>query len=208
MHSFDNEYVAFQAEEFYEPPRTAPTVLQPETQTRYIALTAAEPLLKLRLTGSVKNPSQFSHIVLMAPCPVQRLMNYFGSALPFPCAQLAFDSTPNYIDLTRPVDGATTAPTDFNVVFDYPNGYYTADHANLIPPSIFFALTPVSATTPMYVRFELPNPHPLKTLTYRPGFHQGPEFYSKKEALFQEVPENQEHYLRVIGGVKADHDLA
>lgn len=207
LHSFDNDYVAFQVEEFYEPPRKPPTPLQPETQTRYIPLTG-EPLLKLRLTGSIKNPSQFSNIVLMAPCPVQRLMNYFGSALPFPCAQVAFDQTPNYIDLTRPVDGATTAPTDFNVVFEYPNGYYTADHADLVPPSIFFALTPISANQPMYVRFELPNPHPLKTLTYRPGFAAGPEFYAKKIDLLTEVPETQEQYLRSIGKMKIEYDLA
>lgn len=206
MHVFDNEYVAFQVEEFYDPPHKPPVALTPEKQTHYIPL-SDEPLLKLRLTGSVKNPSQFSNIVLMAAAPVQRLMNYFGSALPFPCAQVAFDMTPNYIDLTHSVDGATTSPTDFNVVFDYPNAYYTTDHANMIPPSIFFALTPVSANIPMYVRFELPNPHPLKTLTYRPGFAKGPAFYAEKATMFQEVPENQEQYLRSIGKIKTQYDL-
>jgi hypothetical protein len=207
-YSFDNEYVSLQATEFYEPVKTPEPSLQPETQTRYIPLTKDTPSLKLRLIGSMKNPSQFSKIELMAPNPIQRLMNYYGSALPYPCAQIAFDNTPNYVDLTRLVDGATTAPTDFNVVFDYPNGYYTADHSDLVAPSIFFALTPISATIPIYVRFELPNPHPLKTLTYRPGFRKGPEFYAKKEALYQEVPENQEMFLRTIGGLKRAYDLA
>jgi hypothetical protein len=204
-HSFDNHFVSVQVQEFYDPPLTD-TVISPESQTRYIPL-RPEPVLKLHITGFVKTPADYSKIVIMAPAPIQRFLNYSGSALPFPCAKVAFDNTPNYVDLTRPVDGATTSPTDVDVVFEYPNAYYTADHTERISPSIFFALTPVRSNETLYVRLELPNPHPLKTLTYRPGFAKGPEFYQKKEELVG-VPENQEAYLRAIGPLKAKYDLA
>lgn len=211
IYSFDNDYVSFQVQEFYYPPIAsgaggATGTIEPEKQTRYIPL-RPEPVLKLRLTGSVKIPSDFSKIEIMAPAPIQRHLNYSGSALPFPCARMAFDGTPNYRDLTRPVDGATTAPTDFEVIFDYPNAYYTAEHNERVSPSIFFAFTPVRSNVPQYIRFELPNPHPLKTLTYRPGFARGPEFYAKKESIVG-VPENAEAYLRQIKDLKTRYDLA
>lgn len=203
-YTFDNEYVSIQVQEVMAP--VSLPVLQPEKQLKFIAF-PVESVKKLQLKGSFKNPSQFSKIELMAPGPIQRLNSYSGSALPFPCAQMAFDQTPNYIDLTRPVDGATTAPTDFEVVFEYPNSYYAVDHRTLVAPSIFAALTPVESTKPIFVRFELPNPHPLKTLTYRPQFARGPEFYAEKAERIG-IPENQEAYLRMIGTIKSQYGLA
>ena len=203
-YTFDNAYVTIQVEEIVAP--VSLPVLEPEKQLTYIPF-PAESVKKLKLTGSFKNPSQFSKIEVLAPGPIQRLMSYSGSGLPFPCAQVAFHQTPNYIDLTRPVDGTTTAPTDFETVFEYPNSYYAVDHRTLIPPSLFCAMTPVESTTPIYVRFELPNPNPLKSLTYRPRFSQGPDFYAAKADLIG-VPENQEAYLRAIGPLKATYGLA
>jgi hypothetical protein len=121
---------------------------------------------------------------------------------------MAFDQTPNYVDLTRLVDGATQAPTDVQTVFHYPNSYYAIDHGTLVPPSLFVVLTRVASVTPIYVRFELPNPHPLKTLTYRPEFAaKGPAFYAEKAERVG-VPDNQEAYLRQIGTLKTTYGLA
>lgn len=213
-YTFENEYVSLFVQEFIE---TAPTpaAQRPEQQTAYNpAYFPAEPVKKLQIQGSFKNPSQFSKIELVAPRPIQRGVSYSGAALPFPCAQMAFDQTPNYIDLTRLVDGATQAPTDIQTVFDYPNSYYAIDHRTLVPPSLFVILTPiagsasVNASSPIYVRFELPNPHPLKTLTYRPEFAaKGPAFYAEKAERVG-VPVNQEAYLRQIGTLKTTYGLA
>jgi hypothetical protein len=131
------------------------------------------------------------------------MMNYSGSGLPFACANMAFENTPNFYVFTPEESFG-----GFEITFSYPNSYYTADQWTIVSPSIFFGFTPISGNTPTYVRFELPTPEPLqlKSLNHRPQ-RKGPEFYAAKEGILG-VPENQEAYLRSIGTVKAKYGLA
>ena len=127
----------------------------------------------LHITGKVSNSSKYVHMRVFAARHVDRLMNYSGSGLPFPCAQVAFDQSPNVKD----IDNKGT----FDVMFTYPNGYYLNDAKEKVPPSIFFLLAE-AGKQPMFVQFKLPDPLPLRTLGYRPN-RQGPLYYSVKEDL-------------------------
>jgi len=127
----------------------------------------------IRITGRVANPTSFVQMSIFAAKQVDRMMNYSGSGLPFPCAAVAFDNSPNnkVIDKSGLIDAE----------FKYPNGYYLSDAKEKVPPSIFISLTE-PGKKPFYVHFKLPDPLPLRTLGYRPN-HQGPLYYAMKEGL-------------------------
>lgn len=132
----------------------------------------------VRITGALTNPTAFAagRCTLFAASPIDRMMNYSGSGLPFPCAAVAFDNSPNNHTIGH--DGL------FDVVFKYPNGYYKHDAFEKIPPSIFFYMVPSSSQDPFFVRFALPDPLPLRTLGYRSNRSSlGPLYYSAKEQL-------------------------
>jgi hypothetical protein len=217
-YSFDNEFVSVQVAEIVEDFTVGTGAKGAEAGAEAGAKAGAEakynpivpnaptpvPVLpKLRLRGSFKSPSSFSKIECLAAAPIDRFMNYSGSGLPFACANMAFENTPNYY-LFRPEETFG----GFDITFVYPNRYYTADHTTLVAPSIFFGFTPISGNSPTYVRFELPTPESLslKSLGHRPE-RKGPEFYSAKADIIG-VPINQETYLRSIGSIKSKYGVA
>ncbi len=130
----------------------------------------------VRVQGTVVNPSKYAKMELLAANPIDRMTNYSGSGLPFPCAGVAMDGTRNYVSIGS--DGS------FDVVFTYPNAFYAQDAWEKIPPSVFVRLfTRDPEVDPVYVRMELPEPTPtqVRTLTHRPNHYKmGPAFYSTK----------------------------
>ena len=153
----------------------------------------------IHLTGSIKSPSKYQQKYLMAANPIDRMMNYTGSGLPFTSPFIAFENTPNFYEI--PKDGAIEAH------FKYPNSYYATETQEKVVPSVFITLKS-NGSDSIFYQLKLTDPLPLKTsTTYRHEFKQGPEFYAKKEDILG-VPPNQEWILRNIGDLKAKHGFA
>ena len=154
---------------------------------------------QVRLTGSISKASKYIERYIMAPNPIDRMLNYSGSGLPFPCPAIAFENTPNYYEI--PSSG------EIQAIFSYPNSYYTMETQEKIIPSIFVTLKRNEAT-PLYYQMQLEDTLPLRTsTTYRPAFKKGPEFYAKKEEIMG-IPPSQEWILRNIGDYKAKYEMA
>ena len=133
---------------------------------------------QLVLNGVVKRFDNYDYAELVAANPIDRSMSYNGSGLPFPCAQIAFENTPNFKKITKDDRGM------FTVFFQYPNSYNTEDGWNRVPPSIFFILkSETQRLEPMFIRFELPMDPMLnvRTLTYRSRPREGPHAFAMKE---------------------------
>jgi len=129
----------------------------------------------IAITGRVKNPNAYNKIQLIAANPIDRMTNYSGSGLPFPCASIAFENTPNKADIKTPTG-------EFQVFFRYPNSYNSLDAMEKIAPSLFAVF--YTEEEPTYVRFQLPERAPLqvRTLVHRP-LRTDPTFYSQKEHI-------------------------
>jgi len=152
--------------------------------------------LTILISGAVHEPGKYADMQLLASAPIMQMTSYAGSGLPYPCASYAFDNTPNR---------HTIAPNGrFSVRFYYPNSYYLEDGRTKINPSLFVILQPVAAEA-VHIRFELPDPLPLRTLTHRPS-RTGPEFYAAKEVLLG--VQSQEANLRQLGAVKEHYGVA
>jgi len=155
--------------------------------------------MKVEIKGNVLNPNMYKKMRLIAPNPSTRGASYSGSALPYPCPQIAFDGTPNTANI--PEDGV------FSAVFQYPNSYYSHDALIKVASSIFLILQEHGNDIPIFVRFELPDQHKLRTLTHRPRRNVlGPSFHVLKEDIHGIA--SQEQILRRIGEVKENYDLA
>lgn len=152
----------------------------------------------IQLRGRVANRKAFDHVEIVAPAPIDRMTNYSGSGLPFPCAAIAFENTPNRIDVGA--DGV------FAGTFAYPNSYYTEDAFRKVAPSVF-AIMHNKGQEPVVVRMELPEPVPLtvRTLTHRPK-RTDPEFYRVKEDIIG--VRGAEATMRALADVKVYMGLA
>ena len=166
-------------------------------QLHILKETSSDGVPYVHLKGTIKNSTAYSSIFMIAPNPCTTMTNYSGSGLPYACATMAFEDTPSY----KKIEGAS-----FDITLIYPNSYYAVGAKEKISPSIFFGFTPHSSITPTYVRLELPDILPLRTLTHRPT-RTGPEFYARK-AIIIGVPDSQEALLRQIGTIKASHGVA
>jgi len=120
----------------------------------------------ISIDGIIFNPSKYTSMVLIGANPPDRLGNYSGTSLPFPCFDIAFDNTVNKhtIDQTG----------SFNINFKYPNSYYKPDGYTKIVSPIIFVLDNMNIT------FELEDKCKLKTLANRSN---NPLFYSTKEEV-------------------------
>ena len=123
---------------------------------------------KLLLTGKVPNPSDYIEMMVFAAAPIDRMTNYAGSGLPFPCSDIAFEGTPNRFPV--PKDGV------INTTFKRPNSYYTANHEK-VPPTVFVRLVN-KAGKPTFIKYPLEDKLPLRTLFYRQAGHD-PAFYQR-----------------------------
>lgn len=172
---YDNEYVSF--------------------NVRTIGSRTTFP--RIRIQGLIKNLPNYDKVEILAPNSAMSMTNYSGSGLPYPCADVAFDNTPNRQELTV---------SNFDVEFVYPNSYYVNGGTTKIKPSIFFSFLYRSSTVPTFIRFELEDILPLKTLTHRTE-RSGPEFYSRKAEVVG-VPPTQEYLLKNIQSIKTNYGVA
>lgn len=153
------------------------------------------------LTGHVRDAGQYGRIELMAAAPIDRRVSYSGSGLPFPCAAVALDGTPNYAEVPVTPDGAFTAR------FEWPNSYLSDDATAKVPPSVFVVLTPRVGGRPVLVRLELPDDLPVRTLTDRAERSAlGPAFYSAKADVIG--IRGAEETMRALAAIKMMRGLA
>ena len=124
----------------------------------------------IRIIGNIPNRDIYSKVMLIAPNPIDKMSSYSGTGLPYPCADVAFESSKNTHEIN--VTGS------FNAKFSYPNSYYTVANKVKVISSIFFILEKRNGEKE-FVRFELKDMYPLRTLVNRES-RSGPEFYSEK----------------------------
>jgi hypothetical protein len=140
----------------------------------YVYLNVNQHNFMLYLNGYIKYPHYYSKIVIIAPNPIDRMINYSGSGLPFPNEYIAFENTPNYIlvDETQQI---------VDIKFKYPNSYYSPNGKNKILPSIFIQLTENNGKH-FQLQYELIDLVNMRTLINRES-RNGPEFYSSKDDI-------------------------
>ena len=118
---------------------------------------------KVTIHGTINK--SFSRAKVIAANPIDKMSNYSGSGLPFPCADIAFENTPNLKHITTSSFGAT---------FEYPNSYYLPNGIDKVPPTIYLIVDDLIIESK-----ELPDLLPLKTLTHR-GVNNRERFVSYK----------------------------
>ena len=172
---------------------------------KYVTATISNGPLGLHIVGAVNQPQSYDRIELFAANPIDRMMNYSGSGLPFPCAAIAFENTPNFASI-KPSDGM------FDLYFTFPNSYYSQDARTKVPASVFVLLHR-SGAEPIFVHLALPEgpdapdgpDGPLRTLTHRPT-RTGPEFYAAKSDIIDVL--TAEETMRAMSFAKGAYGIA
>ena len=125
---------------------------------------------KVKITGNIVDVAKYKHAIIIAPNTFDVKGSYSGKGMPFPCAEIAFENTPNkHLVNTNGI---------FDVVFDYPNSFYTVANKMKIISPIYFII--VDQNDVQHIEFvHLEDMYKLRTLTNRET-RTGPEFYSKK----------------------------
>lgn len=117
------------------------------------------------IKGNIKRPKLYKKMAVMAPNPIDKITSFSGKGMPFPCEYIAFENTPNFEIINN--DGY------FNVIFKYPNSYYTPDGYNKISSPVVISLDDKK------IIMELKDLCPLKTLRDRK--RNDPNFYGVRE---------------------------
>lgn len=166
-------------------------------KNQLVTLTASEISPDVfQLQGKVAKVDRYQEVLVMAANPIDRMMNYSGSGLPFPCPSIAFENTPNIFKV--PESGM------IDTIFSKPNSYYTGDTLKKVKPSIFIRFISKN-NEPEFVQLELEDTLPLKTIFYRPE-RTGPEFYQRKADAIG--VRSQEDILRMTKEVKEKYHCA
>ena len=150
----------------------------------------------IHLTGIVYNRPMYKNVVFVANSPVDRKASYSGTGLPFPCADIAFEGSKNVamVDNNGIID----------IKFSYPNSYYSVANKKKIISSVFLIIEPIDGQKE-FIRFELDDLYPLRTLTNRET-RLGPEFYSNK---YEILPIDTSHeIMKIYAQIKIDHMIA
>ena len=127
----------------------------------------------LSISGNVVDAPSYTEMIMIAANPIDRMMNYSGSGLPYPTPYIAFEGTPNQYVIGG--DGV------INTMFARPNSYYSTDTYTRIQPSVFVKLYKNNTEEPITIQFKLEDKHPLKSVFYRKErSERGPYFYEKK----------------------------
>ena len=150
---------------------------------------------KVKLVGNVKNHSLYKNILLMAPNSIDRMSNYSGSGLPFPNNQIAFENTPNKLDIT------STGIIDTE--FSYPNSFYMPDGIKKIVSSIFLQLT-YNNDEVKHFFYKLHDINALRTLINRES-RKNPEFYGAKDYILPIA--TSENVMRAYAKAKIENDI-
>jgi hypothetical protein len=106
----------------------------------------------LEITGTVHHPERYTRVMaIFAANPIDRMMSYTGSGLPFPNEEIAFEGSRNVYQI--PKTGVV------NTRFKKPNAYYT--HTK-VAPCLFVRLDDTT------IRFQLNEPKPpARPIGYR-----------------------------------------
>jgi hypothetical protein len=138
------------------------------TNNEYVSCTITEiEDNKINVKGFIKSPGNYHKMIIMAPNPIDTITSFSGKGLPFPCEMIAFENTPNFETIS--------SNGEFNVVFLYPNSYYTPDGYTKIKSPIVFSLDNKK------IIIELNDKCPLKTLRDRK--RGDPNFYGTREFI-------------------------
>jgi hypothetical protein len=150
---------------------------------------------KIKLTGLVHNRMYYKNVFLIAPNSVAKTASYSGTGLPFPCADIAFENSPNLYEVS--------ASGVIDAVFSYPNSYYTVANKKKIISSVF-AIIEQQDGQQHFVRFELKDLYPLRTLVNRET-RTGPDFYALKHEILPvdtaEVVMREYAKIKVANGI-------
>lgn len=150
---------------------------------------------KVRVRGFVKGAEAYKEKYIIAPNPMDRMTNYSGSGLPFPCSTIAFENTPN--KCTVGFNG------EFNCIFKYPNSFYAQNGKDKIVSSIFFDGIDMNNKN-VVRRYELPDICALRTLANRSA-RKGPEFYASKDYVLPIA--TAEDVMYAYAQAKVEHDI-
>lgn len=136
----------------------------------------------------------FTNAVLMAAAPADRRTSYYGSGLPFPCATVAFNNTPNMFKIESP---------EFATTFRYPNSFYMPNAKDKIPPTIYLIVDDKIDKV-----HELPDKNSLKTLNPRYKAYDIPReyFYGFKDAFLPVA--NAEEIMIAYAKFKKEQNIA
>jgi hypothetical protein len=150
----------------------------------------------IRIIGTIPNRDIYKKVMLIAANPIDKMSSYSGTGLPYPCADIAFEGSKNNFEIN--------ASGNFNTEFSYPNSYYTVANKMKVVSSIFFILENMQGKKE-FVRFELKDMYPLRTLTNRES-RSGPQFYSDKYDI---LPiETAEAIMKEYAKIKVSHKIA
>lgn len=155
----------------------------------------------ITIHGNVKAPEDYNKMVLIAAHPIDRMISYSGSGLPWPCPEFAFEDTPNYVEIQS--NGIIFAK------FKYPNSYYLHNAIDKIPPSLFLRLSK-DGMDPIVIRMEIPQDPMLnmRSLTHRMRRHnEGPLFYNTHDYM-NPIPSSSEAVMRTLKDYKLKYDIA
>lgn len=150
---------------------------------------------KVKLYGFVKHSGGYKQIIMIAPNPMDRMTNYSGSGLPFPCSSIAFENTPNKIEI------GTSGTID--AVFLYPNSFYAQNGRDKVVSSIFFEMITVYGKT-IVKQYELVDKCVVRSLANRSA-RKGPEFYGAKDYILP--VDTAENVMREYAKAKIEHDI-
>lgn len=149
----------------------------------------------LNIKGNIKSSCQYNKIIIIASNPIDRMINYSGSGLPFPNEQIAFENTTNFKLIEK--NG------NIDVQFKYPNRFYSENGKHKINPSIFIELKRENEES-FQLQYELKDLNPLKTLINREN-RKGPEFYSNRDNI---LPiDTAENVMYAYSKAKLEHDI-
>jgi len=141
---------------------------------KYLKLEIAINNEKISIDGFLLNDINiYKSVKLIAANPIDRMVNYTGSGLPFPNDTIAFENTPNIFIIKE---------NRFKTEFSYPNSFYTIDGFNKIDSSIFIHIVTLTNNN-IYEKMSLTDLYPLKSLTYRHSRNTEPIYYDHKNVV-------------------------
>lgn len=128
---------------------------------------------EIKILGKIVTGDLYDSVTLLAANPVDNITSFSGTGMPFPNSDYAFENTQN-----KYVIGKSGF---FDVNFTYPNSYYINNGKTKLVSSIFFIFEDYEGVK-KFIRFELKDLFPLRTLINREA-RNGPEFYNSKYEL-------------------------
>lgn len=153
---------------------------------------------RIHIEGVVFNRQLYKNVLLIAPNSMNKTASYSGTGMPFPCADIAFEGSPNMFSVDY--DGVV------NTVFTYPNSYYTVGNKKKIVSSVFAVVEHLDGKTD-YIRLQLKDLYPLRTLVDREAKQvNGPEFYDLKHEILP--VDTAETVMKAYAKAKVQFDIA